>query len=119
MKKTIATQKHLFYAMMVLITFAITTNVCATDFGKPVVWDRLSLIIGDMRVCPVMGEVHYSRIPADEWQQEVRKMKTAALRSLLLTCFGTTLRSRRVSSVGTDSVISDVLLRYVKMKNCR
>ena len=27
------------------------------------------------RVCPVMGEVHYSRIPADEWGREVRKMK--------------------------------------------
>ena len=43
--------------------------------GKPVTWDRLSLIIDGHRVCPVMGEIHYSRIPADEWQQEVKKMK--------------------------------------------
>ena len=27
------------------------------------------------RVCPVMGEIHYSRIPAEEWADEVRKMK--------------------------------------------
>ena len=40
-----------------------------------VTWDRYSLMIDGRRVCPVMGEVHYSRIPADEWQQEVRKIK--------------------------------------------
>lgn len=38
-------------------------------------WDSHSLIIGGKRVMPVMGEVHYSRIPADEWRDEVRKMK--------------------------------------------
>ncbi|MCR5679650.1 MAG: beta-galactosidase, partial [Prevotella sp.] len=44
--------------------------------GVPTVtWDRHSLIIDGQRVCPVMGEVHYSRIPADEWADEVRKMK--------------------------------------------
>ena len=43
---------------------------------NPVVsWDRHSLIIDGKRVCPVMGEIHYSRIPADEWAAEVRKMK--------------------------------------------
>ena len=38
-------------------------------------WDCHSLIIDGRRVCPVMGEVHYSRIPADEWAAEVKKMK--------------------------------------------
>lgn len=47
----------------------------ASDFGKPVTWDRHSLIIDGHRVCPVMGEIHYSRIPVGEWQREVRKMK--------------------------------------------
>ena len=47
----------------------------AADFGKPVTWDRQSLIIDGHRVCPVMGEIHYSRVPVDEWQQEVRKMR--------------------------------------------
>ncbi len=44
-------------------------------FGKKVTWDAHSLMIDGQRVCPVMGEVHYSRIPANEWEQEVRKMK--------------------------------------------
>ena len=40
-----------------------------------VTWDRYSLMMDGRRVCPVMGEVHYSRIPANEWKDEVRKMK--------------------------------------------
>jgi hypothetical protein len=47
----------------------------ASDLGKPVTWDAKSLIIDGHRVCPVMGEIHYSRVPADEWQREVRKMR--------------------------------------------
>ena len=47
----------------------------AADLGKPVTWDAKSLIIDGHRVCPVMGEIHYSRVPADEWQREVRKMR--------------------------------------------
>ena len=46
------------------------------SLAKPVVtWDRYSLLMDGRRIVPVMGEIHYSRIPADEWQQEVRKMK--------------------------------------------
>ena len=44
-------------------------------FGKPVTWDSQSLMVGGHRVCPVMGEIHYSRIPANEWRSEVRKMR--------------------------------------------
>ena len=40
-----------------------------------VTWDRHSLIIDGHRVCPVMGEIHYSRLPANEWADEVRQMK--------------------------------------------
>jgi len=40
-----------------------------------VTWDSKSLMMDGRRVCPVMGEIHYSRIPADEWADEVRKMK--------------------------------------------
>ena len=56
------------------ILFAVATIFGWAGVPK-VTWDRHSLIIDGHRVCPVMGEIHYSRIPADEWQQEVRKMK--------------------------------------------
>ena len=58
----------------VTMTVALSSAEAA-DFGKPVTWDRHSLIIDGIRVCPVMGEIHYSRLPVSEWQQEVRKMK--------------------------------------------
>lgn len=51
------------------------TLVGLTAMAQSVKWDSCSLIIDGHRVCPVMGEIHYSRIPADEWPAEVRKMK--------------------------------------------
>lgn len=38
-------------------------------------WDSQSLIIDGERVMPVMGEIHYSRLPENEWAESVRKMK--------------------------------------------
>ena len=40
-----------------------------------ITWDRHGLMMDGRRVIPVMGEVHYSRIPADEWGEELKKMK--------------------------------------------
>ena len=59
----------------------------ATLLSQPaeVSWDRHSLIIGGKRVCPVMGEVHYSRIPAPEWRQEIRKMRAGGV--TLIACY--------------------------------
>ena len=58
------------------IAFVLMGLVLTLQAGNiSVEWDRHSLIIDGKRVCPVMGEVHYSRIPAEEWTSEVRKMK--------------------------------------------
>lgn len=54
-------------------------GMLGADLGKEVTWDRLSLLIDGRRVMPVMGEIHYSRVPTDEWQQEVRKMKNGGV----------------------------------------
>ena len=59
---------------LVAVVALMMTSI-ATGAQRDVKWDRLSLIIDGHRVVPVMGEVHYSRIPADEWRQEVKKMK--------------------------------------------
>ena len=48
-------------------------------------WDEHSLIIDGRRVMPVMGEVHYSRIPAEEWPAEVRKMREGGV--TMLACY--------------------------------
>jgi len=52
-----------------------------------VAWDRHSLLIDGHRMCPVMGEVHYSRIPADEWPEEVRKMREGGVTMLATYVF--------------------------------
>ena len=63
--------------ILVASTIALFATAAATaaDMGKPVTWDRHSLMVDGRRICPVMGEVHYSRIPADEWGEELKKMK--------------------------------------------
>ena len=63
--------------LMILATLLMTVfaGAWASDFGKPVTWDAYSLMIDGRRVCPVMGEIHYSRVPREEWRHEVRKMK--------------------------------------------
>ena len=58
-----------------LLTAVLAMSLMAGAQSRVVKWDRHSLMIDGRRVCPVMGEVHYSRIPADEWPAEVRKMK--------------------------------------------
>ncbi|MBQ8674087.1 MAG: beta-galactosidase [Bacteroides sp.] len=48
-------------------------------------WDKHSLIIDGRRTVPVMGEVHYSRIPHTEWAEEVKKMKQGGV--TLIACY--------------------------------
>ena len=69
MKKRLLTRFCIAAALMTCVP-----SVKAADVPS-VTWDSKSLMIDGRRVCPVMGEVHYSRIPASEWADEVRKMK--------------------------------------------
>ncbi len=65
--------------------YILTSSILAAIFvllpfialpqNPDVSWDSHSLIIDGKRVTPVMGEIHYSRLPSDEWQSSVRKMK--------------------------------------------
>lgn len=62
-------------------TFIISfmTFSCPTAHGQTlnqtVSWDSLSLSFGGERTIPVMGEIHYSRVPSQEWKRELQKMK--------------------------------------------
>ena len=64
---------RLLLALAVWLVCAFPTS--ASPFGKQISWDARSLLIDGRRVCPVMGEIHYSRVPQMEWAREVRKMK--------------------------------------------
>ena len=61
--------------LLMMATIMGQTTVSAQVPKKSIEWDRHSLIFDGKRVSAVMGEVHYSRIPADEWADEVRKIK--------------------------------------------
>ena len=93
-------------------------DAAANDLGKTVNWDRYSLIIDGHRVCPVMGEVHYSRIPADEWQREVRRMREGGVTMLATYVSGITWKRKKACSDGTASAILEPSLKSAKMKVC-
>ena len=50
-----------------------------------VTWDQQSLIIDGHRVVPAMGEIHYSRIPAPEWERALQQMKDGGI--TMLACY--------------------------------
>ena len=56
-------------------------------FGQTVTWDSLSLMADGRRILPVMGEIHYSRVPAQHWQRELRKMKEGGVTMVATYCF--------------------------------
>ncbi|MBQ9666936.1 MAG: beta-galactosidase [Bacteroidaceae bacterium] len=67
-------KRSLLIAALALFLQHVSLSADAQHIAK-VEWDAQSLILDGKRVVPVMGEIHYSRLPADEWQQEVKKMK--------------------------------------------
>ncbi len=59
-----------------LLSLATILFVGGMYASNPVVeWDSQSLILDGKRVVPVMGEIHYSRLPHKEWKRAVGKMK--------------------------------------------
>lgn len=72
--------KKIFIAAAILCSLALPAqNVPSVS------WDKHSLIIDGQRLVPVMGEIHYSRIPKEEWKQEIRKMKDGGV--TMLACY--------------------------------
>ena len=60
--------------------------LCMTTFMQAqVTWDQQSLIIDGRRVVPAMGEIHYSRIPAQEWERALQQMKEGGI--TMLACY--------------------------------
>ena len=51
----------------------------ATGDMPRVGWDQDGLLMDGRRILPVMGEIHYARVPAEEWPAEIRKMKEGGI----------------------------------------
>ena len=71
-------KKHFIFAALPLAAM-LSLKANAQIPQKSITWDRHSLIFDGRRVVPVMGEVHYSRIPQAEWREEVKKIKAGGV----------------------------------------
>ena len=58
-------------------TFKFGTNV--NPEGVKFEVDSRGFIIGGKHVLPVMGEIHYSRVPEREWRREIQKMRAGGI----------------------------------------
>ena len=55
--------------------------------GRTYQVDSQSFIIDGMPVIPVMGEIHYARVPERDWRREVRKMKAGGITTIATYVF--------------------------------
>ena len=60
---------------LIIISLLAICQLCVYAQERQVSWDRYSLMIDGKRVVPIMGEIHYSRLPETEWKTEIQKMK--------------------------------------------
>ena len=58
-------------------TFTFGTNV--NPQGTTFEVDSKGFVVGGKHVLPVMGEIHYARVPAKDWRREIRKMKAGGI----------------------------------------
>lgn len=47
--------------------------------GRTFEVDRYGVLLDGEHVIPVMGEIHYTRVPQKEWRREIRKMKAGGI----------------------------------------
>ena len=47
--------------------------------GHTVTVDRHGVMMDGKYVIPVMGEIHYSRVPREDWRREIRKMRAGGI----------------------------------------
>ena len=77
--------KHLLFTLLVSCTttavaqetFRFGTNVRPDGVKFEV--DSRGFVIDGKHVLPVMGEIHYARVPEREWRREIQKMKAGGI----------------------------------------
>lgn len=85
--------RHLFFSIIVSCaatavaqeTFRLGTAI--NPDGVKFEVDSKGFIIGDKHVLPVMGEIHYARVPEKEWRREIQKMKAGGITILATYVF--------------------------------
>ena len=64
-------------------SFGTKTNPQGVTFEV----DSRGFIVGGKHILPVMGEIHYARVPAAEWKREIQKMRAGGITIIATYCF--------------------------------
>ncbi|MBQ0073321.1 MAG: beta-galactosidase [Prevotella sp.] len=75
----ITTRRHKifnFQLSIIHLLFLLSTSVFAADKWS---WTPTSLTLNDRPILPVMGEIHFSRVPQQEWRHEIQKMRAGGI----------------------------------------
>ena len=70
---------------MAQATFSFGTNTNPQGITFEV--DSRGFIVGGKHILPVMGEIHYARVPAAEWKREIQKMRAGGITIIATYCF--------------------------------
>lgn len=86
--------KKFFIAMFITACSVITGGAQTFTFGTKTdpsgntfEVDSKGFVINGRHTLPVMGEIHYARIPEKEWQREIRKIKAGGVTVIATYCF--------------------------------
>lgn len=77
--------KKLLIAALLLIGFNMSGQeyfkfgTAQNPKGESFLVDSHGFVVGGSRVLPVMGEIHFSRVPQSEWKREILKMKAGGI----------------------------------------
>lgn len=84
--------KHIICAA--LLTAALPLNAQTFTFGtdtnpkgETFRVDSKGFIVNGKHVLPVMGEMHYARVPQKDWRREIQKMRAGGITVLATYCF--------------------------------
>lgn len=77
--------KHILFALSLLTASAtvsaqhFTFGTATNPQGHTILVDKDGFVIDGHHTIPVMGEMHYARVPREDWRREIRKMKAGGI----------------------------------------
>ena len=105
-------KKKITFLLMFVLSLSISSaqntfrfGTSATPEGKTLLVDSKGLILDGKHIIPVMGEIHYSRVPESEWRREIRKMKAGGINIILHISSGFTMNRKRENGTGEAIII--------------
>lgn len=87
MRKLLLLNAALLLGVMALNAQTFNFGTKTNPQGDTFEVDAKGFIINGKHQVPVMGEIHYTRVPAKDWRREVKKMKAGGITVIATYCF--------------------------------